>query len=89
MSRLNPDSVNKLPREEAKKYFDDWSGDLRARLILIDLAEAVYVGPGQSETNAAVASMLHAICYLEDRIAYEMEPHPKGMMRLPKEAGLE
>jgi hypothetical protein len=81
MATLLKDAVGKLSRAEAEKYFRDWSADLQARWKLIDLAESVYVGPGHNAENGAVASLLHAADYLEDRIAYEMEPHPKGMIR--------
>jgi len=62
------------------------AGDLKARFILLDRAEAIYDGPGRTSENAAVATLMHACDYLRDRIGYEMEPHPKGMIRLPIEA---
>lgn len=74
-----------MTREEAKSYFDGWSADLTARLILNDLIGVIYVGPGDTEVNAAVASLWHAEYYLEDRIGYEMDPAPKGMIRLMEE----
>jgi hypothetical protein len=61
------------------------AGDIKARFILIDLAEVIYDGPGRPIENAAVTSLIHACDYLRDRIGYEMEPHPKGMIRLPAE----
>jgi hypothetical protein len=61
------------------------AGDLKARFILLDLAEDIYGGPGRKAENAAVATLMHACDYLNDRIGYEMEPHPKGMIRLPEE----
>lgn len=85
MARLLTDAVVKLTRPEAQAYFDQWSGDLRARLILIDLAEKVYIGPGHSAENMAVSSLIHATDYLNDRIAYEMDPAPKGMIKLLSE----
>jgi hypothetical protein len=62
------------------------SGDLHARLLLIDLAELIYVCPGHP-TCSAVASLIHAFEYLKNRVGYEMEPHPKGMIRMPTEDG--
>lgn len=76
------EAVVKLPRAAAKVYFEDWAADLKARFLLIDLAEAVYVGPGNPDENSAVSSLVHAADYLHDRIAYEMEPAPKGMIRM-------
>jgi len=87
VSQLLKDAVARLPRDEAQKYFSNWAADLKARFKLIDLAESIYVGPGNTAENDAVASLFHAACYLEDRIAYEMEPHPKGMIRMPKASG--
>lgn len=83
MSRMLTKAVEKLPRLEAKKYFDDWAADLSSRLWLVDLAEEIYIGPGHTASNEAVATLMHACDYLNDRIGYEMEPHPKGMIRLP------
>lgn len=83
MARLTQEALNKLPYAEAKAYFMNWAEDLRAWRILVDLAESVYEGPGHAESNAAFASLMHAADYLADRIGYEMEPHPKGMIRLP------
>lgn len=82
MARLLTDAVVRLARPEAKAYFDQWGSDLKARMMLIDLAESVYVGPGNPEENMAVSSLIHAVDYLGDRIAYEMDPAPKGMVRL-------
>jgi hypothetical protein len=62
------------------------AGDLKARFILIDCADAVYEGPGRPAQNAAVASLMHACDYLKDRIGYEMAPHPKGMIKQIVEA---
>jgi len=76
-------AVEKLPPPEAKKYFDDRAYDLRSRLLLLDLAEEIYVGPGHHDSNDAVAMLMHACGYLEDRVGYEMNPHPKGMILLP------
>jgi hypothetical protein len=81
MAKLLKDAVGKLSREEAEKYFRLWSADLHARMKLIDLAESVYAGPVDCAENQAVASLIHAADYLADRIAYEMNPHPKGMIR--------
>ena len=82
MSRLLKDAVARLPRQDAQRYFSSWAADLKARFLLVDLAESVYVGPGHTAENAAVSSLMHAAYYLEDRVAYEMEPPPKGMIKL-------
>jgi hypothetical protein len=58
------------------------AADLSARFLLLDHAEALYVGPGHTSENAAVATLMHACDYLRDRIGYEMEPHPKGMIQV-------
>jgi hypothetical protein len=81
VSRILTDAVARLPRDEAQKYFSNWAADMKARFKLLDLAESIYTGPGDTAENAAVASLFHAVCYLEDRVAYEMNPHPKGMIR--------
>lgn len=62
------------------------AGDLNARFMMLDCVEVIYCGPGCTSENSAVASLMHACDYLKDRIGYEMEPHPKGMIRLPLEA---
>lgn len=81
MNRISIDALKNLPLDEAQSYFNGWIADLKAKLILIDVAEEIYIGPGDTETNAAVASLIHAADYLDDRIGYEMQPHPKGMIR--------
>lgn len=60
------------------------AADIAARFVLIDCAEAVYIGPGHTSENAAVASLMHACDYLKDRIGYEMDPHPMGKVRIPE-----
>ena len=81
MARLQQSAVLTLPREQAKRYFDDWAEDLKARWLLLGLAESIYRGPGNDKENMAVSSLMHATDYLADRIGYEMNPHPKGMIR--------
>lgn len=83
MARLSRDAVALLPRDEAQAYFTGWAADLKAKLLLIDTAEDIYQGPGDTPLNAAVASLIHASYYLNDRVGYEMAPHPKGMILLP------
>lgn len=72
-----------LSRDEAQAYFSGWAADLKANLLLIDMAEEIYQGPGDTPLNAAVAILIHASYYLNDRVGYEMHPHPKGMILLP------
>lgn len=83
MARLSKDVIAMLSRDEAQAYFYGWADDLKARMVLIDMAEDIYLGPGNTDTNAAVASLIHAASYLKDRVGYEMQPHPKGMILLP------
>ena len=82
MSRMLTKAVEKLSRQDAKKYFDNWAVDLRSRFLMLDLAEEIYVGPGETASNEAVATLMHACDYLDDRVGYEMNPHPKGMIRM-------
>lgn len=56
-------------------------GDLHARFMLIDACEDVYLGPGLTAEHAACTTLIHAEHYLRDRIGYEMEPWPKGMIQ--------
>ncbi len=56
--------------------------DLQARFLLLNLVERLYVGPGNTPVNAAIATLHHAMYYLEDRIGYEMDPAPKGKIKL-------
>lgn len=71
----DPEGVELLGRE----------ADICARFMLIDHAEALYKGPGHTAENAACSTLFHACDYLRDRIGYEMEPHLKGMIKLPAE----
>lgn len=49
------------------------AGDIKARLLLIDLAESVY-----SEGNLeGCAALMHAEYYLSDRDGYALNPPPK------------
>ena len=57
------------------------AGDLRARWLLNHLAEHVYIPHSKSEC-AAVASLVHAERYLADRLAYELAPWPKNMVKI-------
>lgn len=74
MRRLTPD----MPREVAQQICWEESGDLRARWILIDLAESAY-----NSGESVAASLIHAAAYLENREQYQREPWPKNMIRLP------
>jgi len=71
--------LSDLP-EEARRLL--WrAGDLRARWLLNNLAEKVYV-PYSTPECAAVASLVHAYHYLADRLSYELHPWPKNMIKL-------
>lgn len=54
------------------------AGDLAARLLLSDLSTAEY----EAENFDGTASLIHAERYLADRLAYELEPWPKGMVNM-------
>lgn len=75
--------INSLSHAEAKKYFSERAADLKARFLMLDLVESIYEGPGNPIENSAVSILIHAMYYLEDRIGYEMNPAPKGMVLLP------
>ena len=57
--------------------------DLKARWLLIDLSEDAY---NRGDFDAA-ASLIHAQYYLEDRLAYELCPAPKGCIKVPLKGG--
>lgn len=82
MTLLSQEALAKLPPAVARAYFACWHEDIKARFIIVDLAISIYKGPGNSAENMAVASLMHAADYLADRIGYEMEPQPKGMIRI-------
>ncbi len=75
MRRLTNDMEPAIARRIAREEF----GDVRARMVLIDLAEHLY---GNNQKLAS-ATLMHAEAYLVDRAAYELEPWPKGMIRVP------
>jgi hypothetical protein len=52
--------------------------DLVARAWLNDRAESEY----DAGSKDCVASLIHAERYLADRLAYELSPWPKGMIRI-------
>lgn len=56
------------------------AGDLRARWLLNHLAESVYVPHSHPECTA-MSSLIHAERYLADRLAYELAPWPKNMVK--------
>lgn len=61
------------------------SGDMRARLLLNDLASAIFV-PYSHPECAATSTLIHAERYLADRLVYELYPWPKGMIRVEEES---
>jgi hypothetical protein len=64
--------------ELARRIALEESGDVKARWLLIDLAEAAY-----NARELVAASLVHAAAYLENRAQYASEPWPKGMIRVP------
>jgi hypothetical protein len=52
--------------------------DLQARFLLLDLAEREY----NVENYEGTAKLIHAMLYLEDRLAYELFP-PPGKYAIP------
>ena len=66
-----------MPREVAQQICYEEAGDLKARWMLIDKAEAAF-NAGRGHVSA---TLIHAYKYLEDRAAYEREPWPKNMLK--------
>ena len=50
------------------------AADLRARMILLDMAESEYAG-GNLKGSCV---LIHAMEYLKDRISYELWPWPEN-----------
>ncbi|HVT82264.1 MAG TPA: hypothetical protein VHM90_16600 [Phycisphaerae bacterium] len=60
------------------------SGDLRARMLLNDIGISLIEKEGEPiviENRRAMASLIHAERYLADRLAYELAPWPKNLIR--------
>lgn len=56
------------------------AGDLKARMLLLDLAEAEY----NRGNKASAAKLLHAMDYLKDRLVYQIDPPPSpSHIRMP------
>src|SRR6185437_643562 len=53
------------------------AGDLRARFLLNDLATREY----ERSNFDGACTLIHAERHLADRLAYELQPWPKGMIR--------
>ncbi len=75
MRRITPD----MPREVAARIALEESSDLKARWLLIDLAEDAY-----NRRVSECATLVHAYAYLEDREGYERAPWPKGMVKFTR-----
>lgn len=71
--------LTELDERGRRLYFR--TGDLAARLCLNGEALALF----EEEQRQASCSLLHAERYLADRLAYELAPWPKGMMKLEPE----
>ncbi|HEX3985795.1 MAG TPA: hypothetical protein VHX13_04215 [Acidobacteriaceae bacterium] len=69
-------SVADLDETMRRLYFR--SGDLAARLCLNGETMRLW----DSGAKHTAATLLHAERYLADRMAYELAPWPKGMMRI-------
>ncbi len=50
------------------------AADLRARFILLHRAEVLF----EQGENRAACTLIHALEYLKDRLAYELYPWPKN-----------
>lgn len=53
-------------------------GDLVARFWLHDQFMPLF----DAQEFGACTILHHAMCYLEDRLAYELYPHPRGKIRM-------
>lgn len=71
--------LTKYPEEARRIIFR--AADIKARWMLVNFAEAAY----NSGRNDACASLMHAVYYLEDRLAYELFPAPKGKIKIEME----
>ena len=74
--------INHMNPAQAQAHFAGRAADLWARWMLTGLMEKVYQGPGNTGANEAVTILWHACYYLEDRIGYEINPAPAGMILL-------
>lgn len=77
--RKRPSASSRRAQRRIGRYLRGRAGDLRARLLLLDMAQEAYRADGLS----AAATLAHAEVYLEDRDEYTRNPWPKGMVRLP------
>ena len=60
------------------------TGDLKARILLLDLAESEY----NRGNKASAAKLLHAMDYLKDRLVYQIDPPPSpSHIRMPFDPG--
>lgn len=78
--RYSGPSIAQLDEKGRRIYFR--ACDAIARLWLADAATAAYAA-GNFE---GAAMLVHAEHYVADRLAYELAPWPKGMVRLETEA---
>lgn len=62
--------LHQLPPDEAQRYFDLRAADIKARLRLLDLAEAQY----DAGERLGAAILIHAEVYLKDRNWYQEYP---------------
>lgn len=73
---LNPGKVNlRFACDPEGVRLIQRGGDTSARLLLIDLAMIEY----DAENYEGTSALLHAMFYLEDRVAYELCPPPYRM----------
>lgn len=79
--------ITKYPEEARRLIYRGY--DLRSRWMLVNLAEKLWfpngvngIEEGTQEEKSAVATLMHAADYLQDRLAYELYPAPKGMIRM-------
>lgn len=62
-----------------QRSVDEASGDLKARWMLINMAEFAY----RTGEKSASATLIHAERYLADRADCEADPWPKGLVQMP------
>lgn len=77
--RYSGPALGELDEQGRRLYFR--ACDLVARAWLNDQAELQF----DAGIKGCVASLVHAERYLADRLAYELAPWPKGLVRLEPE----
>lgn len=69
-----------LPSDDRGRQLVFASADLKARMILIAIAETEY----DADNKRGAARFCHAEAYLRDRVVYELAPWPKNCIMNPE-----